>query len=691
MLCGSDEIGLTQERSGGIMALEHFGFGEEILEKHIGKNFFDLCATLLPSSRFPISVPMDEVVFEVDNKFITNRPDLFGVYGHAREMSTLFNLPLSSTELKAETIHSAEHIIDRAVIGQVSAYSLTSFDLQTVNQDTPDILKILLSRLGEKSHTIVADASILVMYEFGLPVHAYDADKIQGSIRVRYAQSGEQMIALGGKELTLSPQDIVISDEVGVIALAGVIGSERTSVSPGTKRVLLESACFDATSVRLTSARVGLRTGASMRYEKSQNPAMYTTAIHRFGEYMSEYFQATQGVTQAYFEPSAPHTILLDLQTLDERSGLHIPAQTASDILTKLGFEVTQVEDHLSVVIPSHRAQKDVTIEMDLIEEIARIYGYENIPSLPFPKNSQLTAKNIVVEAIKNIRREAMSIGMNEVYNYSFSNIDQNALFGIIDHQNSIALLNPNTTHQTHMRRAMAPLMVETIKENEKKSDTMKLFEVGRIHTKDTQEGFVETQKVIFSWYGHDHESVMRDVEVLESRIIPGSRRSSQDMREIASGYHPKRYTEIQGANSTIGHMGYVHPSILEHYELDKPCFLVEYDIASIIDHQSHQWSYTPLSRFQTTTRELNFLTPKEYSFAELSALIRDAHPLVGEVTHRENYLDDERFGHDRRSQIIRYSITPKDEGATDELLSSIQAAIIAHVESHSPAKLRRD
>lgn len=455
MLCGSDEIGLTQERSGGIIALEHFGFGEETLEGHIGKNFFDLCATLLPNSRFPISLPMDEVIFEVDNKFITNRPDLFGVYGHAREMSTLFDLPLSSTELKAETIHSAEHLIDKAVIGQVSAYSLTPFDLKSTNQDTPDALRILLDRLGEKSHTIAADASILVMYEFGLPVHAYDADKIQGDISLRYAHEGEQMIAIGGKELTLSAQDIVISDEAGVIALAGVIGSERSSVDPETKRILLESACFDATSIRLTSARVGLRTGASMRYEKSQNPAMYTTAIHRFGEYMAEYFQTQPGPTIAYFEPSVPHTIALELKTLDERSGLHIPAQVASDILTKLGFEVTQVGSHLCVTIPSHRAQKDITIEMDLIEEIVRIYGYENIPSLPFPKNSQLTAKNRVIEVIRDIRQEAMSVGMNEVYNYSFSNTDQNTLFGIADHQNSIALLNPNTTHQTHMRRVM--------------------------------------------------------------------------------------------------------------------------------------------------------------------------------------------------------------------------------------------
>lgn len=233
--------------------------------------------------------------------------------------------------------------------------------------------------------------------------------------------------------------------------------------------------------------------------------------------------------------------------------------------------------------------------------------------------------------------------------------------------------------------------MIETIKENEKKSDTMKLFEIGRVHTKDAQGGFVETQKVIFSWYGYDHESIMHDVEMLESRIIAGSHRSSRDIQAITPGYHPKRYTEIQGHHGCIGHMGYVHPTILEHYELGRPCFLVEYDITSIIDHQSHPWTYTPLSRFQTTTRELNFLTPKEYSFAELSALISDAHPLVGEVTHRENYLDEQRFGHDHRSQIIRYSITPKDESASDELLSSIQAAIIAHVESHSPARLRRD
>lgn len=137
--------------------------------------------------------------------------------------------------------------------------------------------------------------------------------------------------------------------------------------------------------------------------------------------------------------------------------------------------------------------------------------------------------------------------------------------------------------------------------------------------------------------------------------------------------------------------MGYVHPSILEHYELGKSCFFLEIDIDTLVTHQSESWSYTPLSRFQTTIRELNFLTPREFTFAELSQLIQSAHPLVSNVTHRENYYDEKRFGNHQHSQIIRYSITPQDESANDELLSSIQDAIITHVEAHSPARLRRD
>lgn len=129
MLCGSDEIGLTKDRSAGIIQLEDFGWREDILQDQIGKPFFDLVATLLPQSRFPMSLPMEEVVFEVDNKFITNRPDLFGVYGHAREMSALFGLPFAQAVIQPQTIHTAEHLIDESVIDRVSAYSLTHFDL----------------------------------------------------------------------------------------------------------------------------------------------------------------------------------------------------------------------------------------------------------------------------------------------------------------------------------------------------------------------------------------------------------------------------------------------------------------------------------------------------------------------------------------------------------------------------------
>lgn len=227
---------------------------------------------------------------------------------------------------------------------------------------------------------------------------------------------------------------------------------------------------------------------------------------------------------------------------------------------------------------------------MDLIEEIIRIYGYENIPSLPFVRDSRLIPSNPIIETIKSLRRAGVGVGMHEVYNYSFSNLDQNTLFGITDHEKSIALLNPNTSHQTHMRRAMAPLMIETLKDNEKKADTMKLFEIGRIHYKNTDGEFVEEQKALFAWYGYNHDEIMRDIEELQSLIMPGVSRSLSSETRIAPGYHPKRYAEIISHEKTIAHLGYIHPSILEHYGLAKSCFLLEIDLTHVLTYHSQDW-----------------------------------------------------------------------------------------------------
>lgn len=216
---------------------------------------------------------MQETIFEIDNKFITNRPDLFGIESNAREMSTLYDLafkPLNMIEKMGECNNVSLHI-DVAAQSSVQAFVLREYQIETpvIN---PSLIPILLHRLDERSNNFFADVSNLVMYETAAPMHVYDADKVVGSLSIRMAYEGETFEALNDKTYSLKATDLVIVDEIGIVCLAGIIGGKRTATHSATKHILVEAGCFDATTIRFTSARIGLRTAASMRFEKSQNP-----------------------------------------------------------------------------------------------------------------------------------------------------------------------------------------------------------------------------------------------------------------------------------------------------------------------------------------------------------------------------------------------------------------------------------
>lgn len=277
MICSEDELGLQEDRAAGIMVLENH-FSESVLESKLGTPFYDLEITVPGNGTDSYSFPIKDTVFEIDNKFITNRPDLFSVRGNAREFGAIFSLPF--TDYGGSSIFTTDIIPVYIESKNVLAYSLLSFRDISVGK-SPLGIEMMLRKAGISPKYDLVDITNYIMTELGQPMHVFDADMITGTIIVREARVGEELLALDGKKYLLTEKDTVIADEEKVLSIAGIIGGMSSAVTENTKNVLFESATFDAVAVRLTSQRLGIRTDASMRYEKSLDPYLMLSGTAR--------------------------------------------------------------------------------------------------------------------------------------------------------------------------------------------------------------------------------------------------------------------------------------------------------------------------------------------------------------------------------------------------------------------------
>ncbi len=332
MICSEDELGLQEERALGIMVLENY-FPESLLDSKLGTPFYDLELSIPGNGNIKYSFPLKDTVFEIDNKFITNRPDLFSCEGNAREFGAIFSLPFTPyTGTFPEVSGKLSVEIDSA---HVLSYDLISIkDIQAGT--SPLGIDQMLRKAGLSPKFDLVDITNYIMTELGQPMHAFDADKVVGNIIVRQAREGEILLALDSKEYALTSKDIVIADSEKVLAIAGVIGGMSSAVSETTKNVYFEAACFDPVSIRLTSQRLAIRTDSSMRFEKSLDPTLARRVLPRVLDILK--FLGKNTVCSgafSYLDSTKVRDISIttDLAFVEKKLGLAISKERVSDIL----------------------------------------------------------------------------------------------------------------------------------------------------------------------------------------------------------------------------------------------------------------------------------------------------------------------------------------------------------------------
>ena len=555
MICQSAEIGLENSNEGP----------EDILD----------LSTQKPTPGTPLAKLFGgkDTVIEFDNKSLTHRPDLWGHYGIAREISAIkgykfkelkpkFSPPTKGEKVKVE-------IKDYDLCPRYCGLIINNIKVE----ESPRWLKDRLKTTGHGNHNNIVDVTNYVMTELGQPMHAFDKNYIKGGIIIRRAKKDEKITSLDGKKHKLTNQMLVIADHEKPVAVAGIIGGENSEINSGTTSIILESANFNAASIRKSSTKLGIRTDAVQRFEKSLDPHMALFAIKRAAELILQICPSAKiagPITDAEKFNKKPIKIKLNTDKVRSKIGVDISDKEIKKILENLEFKISS---GFEVTVPNFRSTKDVLIEDDLIEEVARIYGYENIPATLPMLPTRLPEEN--TERFKKHRTRELfsySLGFDEVYNYSFygENEIKNCLLG---EKNHVKLLNYLSEDQTHLRTSLIPNLLKNLQLNIKYFDNFKIYEIGRTY-KEIGEYFPLEEKHIGGIIlkkGKSDDPFYEAKGAVEAFFEKFNIKKIKEVKGLENcpyGHPAKALTYLGENGETLARVFTLHPQVQKNHEL---------------------------------------------------------------------------------------------------------------------------
>ncbi len=426
---------------------------------------------------------VEDWIIEIDNKSLTHRPDLWGHRGIAAEVAAIYRLPLTPLDVSLPETGDDPPLPLRVESDACSRY--LGLSIHGARAETsPDWLRWLLLAVGQRPIDVIVDLSNFVMLDLGQPNHVFDATRLVDGISVRNARGGERMTTLDGEERRLGPADLLICSGDAPVALAGIMGGEASKVGTDTSQLLLEVATFDAPTIRRTATRLGLRTDSSSRFEKSLDPTLPLAAAGHFARLLQELqpgvsLPAPIGDAGKWEDPSRQ----LRLRPARVRSalGVDIPDAEIIDILERLRFGVeSSAGGVLDVAVPAARAMKDVSLEQDLIEEVGRIYRYENIPEQTMVAPVRPPAADERRTIVRRIQdRLSGTARFHEVMSYSFVSDAMTRKLGQ-DELPHVTVANPMAQDEARVRRSVLPSLLGTLQQNRRHRDDVRLFEIGK-------------------------------------------------------------------------------------------------------------------------------------------------------------------------------------------------------------------
>ena len=610
MCCSEKEIGISDDNSGIMDITDDIQNGTDLKDVYA----------------------IEDIVFEVDNKSLTNRPDLWGHYGIAREFAALAGRPLKP--LDTVDLHAYDNLpkVDMKIEDPLcQRYSC----LQVENIHTnvsPVNMRIRLYYCGMRAINFLADLTNYLMLEMGQPMHAFDSRKVE-KIRIKRFPEPFTFQTLDGVERNIDENTLMICNDNTPVAIAGIMGGLDSEIVEDTTTLTLESATFDAASVRKSTVRLAHRTDASMRYEKCLDPEMTVPAIARFVKLLTDTDKTARVVSSltddyAYHYP--PVTLEFDKAYLDRYTGIDIPNDTVVKTLQSLGFGVKADGDRFSVDVPSYRATKDVTIKADLVEEITRIYGYDNFdvhtakaPLYPVRMSEEKT----VEDKIKDILVKRFSL--YELHSYVWAYYDDYKALGI-EVEDNIKLINATNPNIETIRKSIVPTQLCQVRTNTAFAPDFGVFEIGRtVDGLDENNLCVEHKKLCVTLFSKTKsaETLYFELAKMLSVLADDVKHKSlafAPMTATHSYQHPRNLNAVSCDGVTFGEIGLVHPAVSKKIDKKAAIVYAEIDVqafAQIADAGIH---YKEPSRFPGMEIDLSFVSE---TFAPIGKAIADTPP----------------------------------------------------------------
>ncbi len=605
------------ESRGMICASEEIGLGE-----CAGKEIMDISnLKAKPGTPLAKALGLDDVVFEFDNKSLTHRPDLWGHLGIAREIAAITGNAFKENKAKIKIPTSGKVPMVTVKNPELCPRYMAMIIKDVKVGESPDWLKKRLSAVGHSIINNIVDVTNYVMEEVGQPLHAFDLKNIEGGIVVRAAKKGEKIVTLDGEEKQLDASALVIADGKKPLAIAGVMGGQHSGIAEYTVDILIESANFEPSSVRQTSLKTGLRTDSVQRFEKSLDPKLCKRALLRAAELILQLcpdsYMAGPYADVANFETYEPE-IDIDADIINQKIGVKIPTAEMKEILESLGFEVK----NKTVKVPSYRATIDVDIEDDIVEEIARMHGYEKIPALLPDLPARVPDENVERKnehELKEIFAHALSF--NEVYNYSFYSEKTVQTFGLPEDKH-LKLKNTLSEEQSRLRMTLMPNLLESLSEAAKYEDKPSLFELGRVYSAAAGKFMPDEKQMlaaaaIFDKTENAFGAMKGKLE--EFFELYGIENAIFAQNGNPANYeHPRQSALIKYRGKTLGHIFTLHPAF--DFKGRVVCF--ELDFSALSTGRKTNRKYKAESKFPSIDFDVSVHFEKRVSVAEITDAI---------------------------------------------------------------------
>jgi phenylalanyl-tRNA synthetase beta chain len=615
-------------------------------------------------------------IIEIDNKSLTNRPDLWGHLGMAREVAAIAGLsvvdPVGQLPSAAAKGDLSIAIADPNLCARFSGQRVENVKVAP----SPLWMQYRLNSLGVNPINNLVDVTNYVLCELGQPMHAYDADLLGNTIIVRAARKGEEILALNGEKYALSENEIVIADAQRPVGIAGIIGGNDTAIRDATRRIVLEAASFPAVPVRKSSARLRLRTDASMRFEKGQDPENTVRALARAVELLKQISPGSEAAPpiDVYARKLALPRITLDIDWAERKLGRKLSTEEVIKIFRSLVFGVEQLDARkLLLTVPSWRATKDISIPEDLVEEIGRMVGYASIIPRAPAVLAEPVARNFEHEQHRAIRAALVGQGFTEVSNYSFISDADASLFGYATGK-LLEVANPIVAEQKYLRPSLLPGIRRNLADNSRYSADFRLFEIGRAYEKGSDGAPAERTHLAAAIYGRETSGAnLLEMKRVSQYLAAGCKvvPASGDGRTE----HPERNARVELGGQRLGSLYELHPGLLDRGR----AAILYLDLDTMLALPARAIEYQPLRRFPTSSFDLSIVAPAHELVANLENKLRQ---LAGEGLVGLQFLLIFPLPPDKKSVSFRLTLGAGDRTLTTEEVARTRERIVSGIKS---------